>query len=311
MECSSTRYPLSGCKASESEKEFVTSTTAALQEEYLEMDYATEIEDCSRYTFSPQPQYEYTLHMDLYDCGPARGREQESGSDASSDDFNCVALSILFCEVRRRHLENLRRQSASAAAVATATSEWRGFARSLWRDFKQFGHVYVRRKFSAMLLFEPRAQLSLTDDGSARVHEFLDNKIRLLRQLRKRNQLFVDPTTTAAPCANASTAWCLSPCDGILATAADVESCLLRPLSVVAVKQLDADIEIEDEDAPQSSGLIELCNTSFQSITNSQKSGNGASSSGSSNGSDEGSEYYMCFGSPTMATDLSFLVNYA
>ncbi|RNF27129.1 uncharacterized protein Tco025E_00627 [Trypanosoma conorhini] len=193
------------------------------EEEYLEIDYDSGIEESSQYVFSQRP---YCRNMAAACCshdneeknecsgGCAREQKQHDKGPYACDQppvfrgwrlqqqqqeetlppgCGRAALVILLSEAHRRHLAHLRCRGTSEEGVAEARRRWRTVSDRLLEEFEEWGYFAARMKFHKMYLFD------LVDnffDSGSRVIELQRNKEHVLRrlgELKKRNQFFLKP----------------------------------------------------------------------------------------------------------------------
>ncbi|ORC87417.1 uncharacterized protein TM35_000222160 [Trypanosoma theileri] len=188
------------------------------EEEYIEMDYASEIEECSHYIFSERPYCRNTTHAEedeemdvdwvLLRQQQQRQRrveeERETDGGCAAPAYGHVALRALITEARRKHLSHLRRSGSSAAVVLEAKRHWRLLAHRTAEDLQLLGYERVRRSVAAMclfnlengLLFDDSSSNSNSSNSGVYARDIVRNKERLLQQLREQNTLFISTPTT-------------------------------------------------------------------------------------------------------------------
>ncbi|EAN83653.1 hypothetical protein C3747_120g57 [Trypanosoma cruzi] len=295
-----------------------TQEVPAAEEECLDIDYAAEIEESSRYVFSQRP---YCRNTALAVCGGdgeqgefcgvreeeqeqpvrelqshvfvTRGERVQLQDDTLSPSDRRASLVFLMGEARRRHLALLSRHGASEGSVMEAIRQWRAFARRFLDELDRWGHEHARRMLSNMFLFElPGKSCNLLDSG-ARVRELIRNKERVLQELRERNQLFLTaeanlPQMDTSPCVSMAS-------EGeeleMFPTAAD-------SLSLMAMAQLNDPSFAKFQEGRE----VELCEFFSFSLDTSLKSGEGASSSDCSSDTDEYAD--ACRSPPSTTGDL-------
>ncbi|EKF33379.1 hypothetical protein MOQ_002755 [Trypanosoma cruzi marinkellei] len=297
-----------------------TQEDPAAEEECLDIDYAAEIEESSRYVFSQRPYYRNTaVAVDGGDddedgefCGVSeeeqeqqqvrelqshvfvtRGERVQQQDDTLSLSDRRASLFLLMGEARRRHLALLSRHGASEGSVKEAIRQWRTFARRFLDELDRLGHEHARRMLSNMFLFElPGTSCNLFDSG-ARARELIRNRENVLQELRERNQLFLTAEANSPPMNT-------SPC---VSEASEGEELEMFPttadsLSLMAMAQLNDPAFAKF----QESKGVELCEIFSFSLDTSLKSGEGASSSDCSSDTDEYAD--ACCSPPSTTGDL-------
>ncbi|KAH9578757.1 hypothetical protein LSM04_004116 [Trypanosoma melophagium] len=193
------------------------------KEEYIEMDYASEIEECSGYIFSERPYCRNVTRNNnendddedwivfYFQQQRERKRQQKEEERYGEGEFKFtvpayghIALRALITEARSKHLAHLNKIGANTACVLEAKRHWRTIAHRTAEDLELFGYERVRRSIAAMCLFNyDNISLQYDNGSQSGVYARLlaDKKLRVLRQLQERNVLFIstEPTSSSIP----------------------------------------------------------------------------------------------------------------
>ncbi|RNF10550.1 hypothetical protein TraAM80_01475 [Trypanosoma rangeli] len=205
------------------------------EEEYLEFDYDSGIEESSQYVFSQRPycrntagvgcsndskeegvccggraqgvkQGEQRSYACEQDTASRRWRLQHQQEESLSPGGGRTALVFLLSEARRRHLLHLRHRGTGEEEVLQALRRWRTVSQCLLEELDEWGYLSARMKFHRMYLFDLG---NIFFDSVSRASELQRNKEKVLQQLdelKKQKQYFLPAEVEVPPLDTSSSA---------------------------------------------------------------------------------------------------------
>ncbi|ESL09213.1 hypothetical protein TRSC58_03070 [Trypanosoma rangeli SC58] len=277
------------------------------EEEYLDFDYDSGIEESSQYVFSQRPYCRNTAGVSCGDdsneegvfCGGREQEEKEEGQksyaceqDTASRRWRLqyqqeenlspgggrTALVFLLSEARRRHLLHLRCRGAGEEEVLRALRRWRAVSRCLLEELDEWGYLSARMKFHRMYLFDLGSIFFDTVSRASELQRNKENVLQRLDELKKQKQYFLPaevelPLLDTSSFAGTATEW----------EAMEKPTVARASLSAMDVARLNEPTLTACHKQPE----VELVDALSPSLDSLPESGGGASSSPCSSDTEE------------------------